>query len=108
MKEYYRSQEAYEKGLKIDPENAECKDGLLKVRDKMYSQPETKEEADERARHAMADPEIQNILRDPQIMMLLQNMQENPHNPENLKALRDPKVGEKINKLVAAGIIKTH
>ena len=37
----------------------------MKVKEKMYSSPETKEEAEERARHAMADPEIQNILRDP-------------------------------------------
>ena len=40
-------------------------------------------------------------------MMLLQNMQENPHNADNYKALRDPKVAEKIQKLVAGGIIKT-
>jgi len=31
----------------------------------MFSAPESKEEAEERARHGMADPEIQNILRDP-------------------------------------------
>jgi len=28
--------------------------------------------------HAMADPEIQNIMRDPSVMQVLRDMQENP------------------------------
>jgi len=32
----------------------------------------------ERINHAMADPEIQEILKDPQINIVLQNMQDDP------------------------------
>jgi len=35
----------------------------------------------------MADPEIQNILRDPEIMSILKNLQENPRDANTLKAL---------------------
>jgi len=33
---------------------------------------------EERMRHAMADPEIQMIMRDPTIMQVLRDLQENP------------------------------
>ena len=42
---------------------------------------ESKEDAQERLRHAMADPEIQQILQDPQIHNLLQDLQNNPKDP---------------------------
>jgi len=32
LKEYHKSLETLEKGLKIDPENAECKDELQKTK----------------------------------------------------------------------------
>ena len=52
----------------------------------------------------MADPEIQMILRDPTINQVLKDLQENPASAQG--ALRDPLINEKINKLIAAGIIK--
>jgi len=55
----------------------------------------------------MADPEIQMILRDPTVMNVLRGLQENPKDPNNLAAMRDPTIAEKINKLIAAGILKT-
>jgi len=33
---------------------------------------------EERLRHAMADPEIQRIMRDPTIVQVLKDLQENP------------------------------
>ena len=58
----------------------------------------------ERLQHAMADPEIQAIMRDPSIVQVLKEMQEQPQNA--MKSLKDPHIAEKINKLVAAGIVK--
>jgi len=55
----------------------------------------------------MADPEIQAIMKDPSIINLLRNMQENQNDPANAKALADPSIALKINKLIAAGILKT-
>ena len=59
---------------------------------------------EERLRHAMADPEIQILLKDPRIVQVLKDMQENPASAQG--ALRDPFINEAINKLIAAGVIK--
>lgn len=59
---------------------------------------------EERVRHAMADPEIQMLLKDPRIQQVLKDMQENPMSAQG--ALRDPFINEAINKLIAAGVIK--
>lgn len=59
---------------------------------------------EERVRHAMADPEIQMLMKDPRVVQVLKDLQENPHAAQD--ALRDPFINEAFNKLVAAGIIK--
>lgn len=106
MKEYHRALETFEKGLKLDPENSECKEGLAKVQMNIYAGNEDKQTSEERARHAMADPEIQAILKNPNIMNILRNLQENPGHPDNLKAMQDPTIATAINKLIASGILK--
>lgn len=52
----------------------------------------------------MGDPEIQQLMRDPRIVQVLKEMQENPAAAQG--ALRDPFIAEAINKLIAAGVIK--
>jgi stress-induced-phosphoprotein 1 len=52
----------------------------------------------------MADPEIQQIMQDPRIRQVLQDMQENP--AAGQAALRDPDIAARINKLIAAGVLK--
>lgn len=59
---------------------------------------------EERVRHAMADPEIQAIMRDPTMQQVLRELQENPQGAMN--QLKDPRIAENINKLVAAGVLK--
>jgi stress-induced-phosphoprotein 1 len=59
----------------------------------------------ERAAHGMADPEIQMILSDPIIRQVLTDINENP--TAGRKALADPMVAAKINKLIAAGVLRT-
>jgi stress-induced-phosphoprotein 1 len=58
----------------------------------------------ERRRRAMEDPEIQQILQDPMMSRILQDLQSNPKSAQ--AALRDPTVNAKLNKLIAAGIIR--
>ena len=60
---------------------------------------------EERLRHAMADPEIQAIMRDPNIQQVLRDLQENP--AAGQAALTDPDIMSKIQKLIAAGVLKT-
>ena len=59
----------------------------------------------ERAAHGMADPEIQAILSDPIIRQVLTDINENP--TAGRKALSDPGVAAKIEKLIAAGVLRT-
>ena len=59
----------------------------------------------ERAAHGMADPEIQAILSDPIIRQVLTDINENP--TAGRKALNDPGVAAKIQKLIAAGVLRT-
>ena len=106
LKEYHRALESFEKGLKYDPENVECKEGIIKVNANIMSSSEDKDTSEERARHGMADPEIQAILKNPNIMAILRNIQENPNSPENFKAMKDPTVANAIQKLIASGILK--
>lgn len=105
MKEYHKALACFDKGLKLDPESKECKEGknrtMMAIQSSAYSGSQPDEE---RIRHATADPEIQLLMRDPRVVQVLKDMQENPASAQG--ALRDPFINEAINKLIAAGIIK--
>ena len=58
----------------------------------------------QRRAQAMQDPEIQSILQDPQMMSILQNMQNDPAGAQ--RAMQDPTIRTKINKLVQAGVLQ--
>jgi len=60
---------------------------------------------EDRTRHAMADPEIQRMMSDPQMQLNLKKMQEDPSFA--MECMRDPEMSKAINKLIAAGVIKT-
>jgi len=104
LKENHKAMESYRKGLSIDSGNAACKEGLRKVTATMGSAM-SEEEQKERAAHAMADPEIQAILSDPIIRSILNDFNENPSAAQ--KAMADPLVASKIEKLIASGIVQT-
>lgn len=107
MKEYHKAMGSFEEGLKLDPNHAECRDGIQKTQMKIYSgSGETKEEQEQRAAHGMADPEIQAILRDPTITNLIRNLQENPRDKHIQEMMQDKDVAAKMNKLIAAGVLK--
>jgi stress-induced-phosphoprotein 1 len=106
MKENHKAMDSYKKGLALDPTNSACKEGLRKVSIMINagSANISEEEKRERAEHAMADPEIQNILRDPIIQQVLQDFQTNQKAAN--EAMRDPTVRSKIEKLIASGIVQ--
>lgn len=107
LKEYHKAIESYEKGLQLDPNNEECKSGVAKTRMQiMGASGESKEDQAARFKRAMEDPEIRAILQDPQIMQLLRDLQERPQDPNSTAALRDPTVSKKIDKLIAAGVLR--
>ena len=104
LKDYNKALTAYEAGLKVDPTNQECINGRRQVIDKIQASNGDEQADPERMKRAMADPEIQQILKDPQMNIILQMLQENPK--AAAESLRDPKVASALNKLVAAGIVR--
>lgn len=103
MKEYHKAMESYKSGLQLEPDNRLCKDGMNTVTMKINTS-QTAEDQEQRQAHAMADPEIQSLLQDPSVRQTLQDMQENPAYAQ--KAMSDPVIRAKIEKLVAAGVLQ--
>ena len=103
----HKAIESYKCGLALDPSNAACKEGLRKVQTLINSASSnmTDEEKMERARHGMADPEIQSILQDPVIQQILKDFNENPKAAN--EAMANPSVRAKIEKLIASGVVQT-
>ena len=99
--------DSYRKGLELDPTNKTCQEGLRKVTAMVnYGQANmTEEEKKERAEHGLADPEIQAILQDPVMRQVLSDMQENPSAGQ--KAMNNPGMRAKLEKLIAAGVLQT-
>ncbi len=104
MKEYHRALDSYKAGLEVEENNQLCLDGLKKT--SMKIQMSNSGEVDqERAAHAMADPQIQAILADPMVSQALRDMSTDPHAAQ--KVMRDPVMSKKIEKLIAAGVLQT-
>ena len=107
MREYSRSMEAVQAAEEADTERkhtAEIEQQRQKVGAAMYDQ-RAGESEEETLQRAMRDPEVAQIMQDPVINQILQQAQQNP------AALQDhtknPIVRAKIQKLMAAGIIRT-
>ena len=104
MKEYHKALDSYKMGLNLEPDNTLCKQGLQKTNMKINEANADGSVDKERQAHAMADPEIQQILQDPSVRQVLQDFQENPQYAQ--KAMNDPVIKWKIEKLISAGIIQ--
>jgi stress-induced-phosphoprotein 1 len=105
-KQYNKALQTYDAGLKLDAANQECIDGKNKTRAKIseMASGQSGEDGDDAARRAMADPEIAAIMGDSYMQMVLGEMQRDPSRIQDY--LRDPGISEKINKLIAAGILR--
>lgn len=64
----------------------------------------TEEELAQRRTRAMADPEIQNIMTDPVMRQVLQDLQENPRTAQ--KHMQEPQIRMKLDKLIKSGIVR--
>jgi stress-induced-phosphoprotein 1 len=107
FKEHHKALDSYKKGLSLDPTNSSCKEGLRKVTQQInYGRANmTDEQKQEQKARAMADPDIQAILQDPIVQQTLRDFGENPNAAQ--QAMRDPGMSEKIQKLIAAGVVET-
>ncbi|XP_015608933.1 stress-induced-phosphoprotein 1 [Cephus cinctus] len=100
MQQQGKALSAYQKALELDPSNAEALEGYRSCTMAVSSNPE------EVRKRAMADPEVQSILRDPAMRLILEQMQSDP------KALQDhlknPDIAAKLQKLLESGLIAIH
>ncbi|XP_010418273.1 PREDICTED: hsp70-Hsp90 organizing protein 2 [Camelina sativa] len=107
MKEYENAMEAYQQGLKHDPNNQELLDGVRRCVQQINKANRgdlTPEELKERQAKGMQDPEIQNILTDPVMRQVLSDLQENPAAAQ--KHMQNPMIMNKIQKLISSGIVQ--
>ena len=103
-----RPLETYQAGLAKDPENEELKDGLRRTMIEIQrGQTGQVDEAEmkQRQERAMQDPEIQNILSDPVMRQVLNDMSTDPRAAAEHQ--KNPMVMAKIQKLINAGIVQT-
>lgn len=98
--------DSYNKALSFDPNNPESVDGIAKTRNAIaQGQFASGDNDEERLRHAYADPEIRQIMTDPNMQLILQKMQQDPS--YGMSAMKDPDIAKKIERLIQAGVIKT-
>lgn len=91
---------AYQKALELDPSNSEALEGYRSCAVSVSSNPE------EVRKRAMADPEVQSILRDPAMRLILEQMQSDPRALQD--HLKNPDIAAKLQKLLESGLIAIH
>ncbi|XP_002001794.2 stress-induced-phosphoprotein 1 [Drosophila mojavensis] len=100
MQQTSKASAAYQKALELDPNNAEAIDGYRQCSMNFQRNPQ------EVLKNAMSDPEIQQILKDPAMRMILEQMQNDPNAVK--EHLQNPAIADKIMKLLESGIIQIH
>ncbi|XP_038214917.1 stress-induced-phosphoprotein 1 [Zerene cesonia] len=100
MQQHAKALNAYQKALELDPSNAEALEGYRACSTQLNSNPE------EVRKRAMSDPEVQQILRDPAMRCILEQMQQDPQALQD--HLKNPDIAAKIHKLLESGLIAIH
>jgi len=100
MQQYSKASTAFQKALELDSNASEALEGYRACTMETNSNPE------EVRKRAMADPEVQAILRDPAMRMILEQMQNEPRALQD--HLKNPAIAAKIQKLIESGLISIH
>eukprot|EP00003_Mantamonas_plastica_P023207 TRINITY_DN4121_c0_g1_i3.p1 TRINITY_DN4121_c0_g1~~TRINITY_DN4121_c0_g1_i3.p1 ORF type:complete len:154 (-),score=50.25 TRINITY_DN4121_c0_g1_i3:30-491(-) len=103
----------YDKGLVHNPDNADLMQGIERCIMKMQSGATNLSNTDEFgnqltreqiAERALQDPEIAEIMGDPVMRKILQDMSQDPE--AAAEHLKNPLIAEKVKKLVSAGVLQ--
>ena len=96
MNEPVKAAQTYSKVLELDPN---CEEANLGYRDSRIAEGNDPEAVQ---RRAMADPDVTQILKDPEMQKILQQMERDPEAVGD--HLKNPEVAAKIEKLMECGI----
>jgi len=101
LKKYSRALDSFRAGLKISPSDKACNQGVKQVMDRINAEADAGTNQ-ERAKEAMKDPEIAQIVNDPVMRSILEEL----NDPKKMQHhMQNAGVRAKIEKLVAAGVI---
>ncbi|XP_039559605.1 stress-induced-phosphoprotein 1-like [Passer montanus] len=75
MRDYTKAMEVYQRALDLDPSCKEAAEGLRRC---VRGQQQRSEPPEELRRRALADPEVQQIMGDPAMRLILEQMQKDP------------------------------
>jgi len=99
MGQQSKAMAVYEKALELDPNCSEAMEGYRAC----AIQNQASRDPEDVRKRAMADPEIQQIMGDPAMRMILEQMQNDP--TALSEHMQNPAIAQKIMKLREAGLI---
>merc|ERR1712029_909056 len=102
MGQAQKAMDVYSKAMELDPNSDEAKNGYKDCAVRQYSGNRGSNPEEVKAR-AMNDPEVQQIMSDPAMRMILEQMQSDPQAVQ--EHLQNPAIMQKIMKLKDAGLI---
>lgn len=100
MKQTTKAMDAYQKALDLDPNAKEASEGYFRC---LNSDLQNRNDPESVRRRAMADPEVQQIMSDPAMKIILEQMQQDPKAAQD--HLKNPDIMKKIQKLMDVGLI---
>mmetsp|Transcript_16644 Transcript_16644/g.49794 ORF Transcript_16644/g.49794 Transcript_16644/m.49794 type:complete len:583 (-) Transcript_16644:8-1756(-) len=104
LSEFHKAMAMYEKALTIDPENQEVKAGIHQVNQAIAMKRMQGGANEEERKRALADPEIQEILRDSKMNELMRAMEADPNAAQRM-VNESADLRQKYQRLVQAGLM---